>query len=54
VPSLRQTLLEERGLVSYPRDGQRFAERYDIRAVAAQVNDLYETLISVHGRKSGL
>ena len=51
MPSLRQALLEERVLGSYPRDVQRLAERYDIRAVAAQVDDLYETLLSVHDRK---
>jgi glycosyltransferase involved in cell wall biosynthesis len=52
VPSLGQALYEEKGLGPYLRDVPKIPERYHIRTVAAQVDNLYESLLSVHVRNS--
>jgi glycosyltransferase involved in cell wall biosynthesis len=51
VLDLRRALLEERFLKPVPRRAQRLPERYDIRTVAAVVDDLYESLL--RGRLQG-
>jgi len=54
VPSLRRALLEENPLKSASRRAKRLPERYDIRTVAAAVDDLYESLHFSRARQSTL
>ncbi len=54
VTSLHRALLEEIALEPTARHARRLPERYDIRAVAAAVDDLYESLFSTCCRPSGL
>jgi glycosyltransferase involved in cell wall biosynthesis len=54
VPSLSRALLEERSLGPGPRRAQSFPERYGIRAVAAAVDTLYESLLFARGHQSEL
>lgn len=54
IPGLRQALLEEVALGPVPRRTRQLPERYDIRTVAATIDDLYESLLFVRDRSSAL
>lgn len=54
IPGLRRTLLEEVALGPAPRHVRRLPERYDIRTVAAAIDELYESLLFARTRPSKL
>ncbi len=54
VANLRQALLEEKALGRTPRYARKLPERYDIRSVAAAVDNLYESLLLASGRPLAL